>query len=55
MTVSIRRDWCIALRMIALHEYYRKQRILLEEMYSKKEFDEIQKEIAEELERLNNG
>lgn len=30
MIVGIRPDWCIALRMIALHEYYRQQSEFLE-------------------------
>lgn len=32
MRVSIRSDWCMALRMIALHEYYRKQQEFIREV-----------------------
>jgi hypothetical protein len=33
MAIGIRADWCIALRMIALHEFYRKNREALENLF----------------------
>lgn len=34
MTVGIRADWCIALRMIALHEFYRRNREALDALFN---------------------
>lgn len=35
MTVGIRADWCIALRMIALQEFYRLHAEMIDDIFAK--------------------
>jgi hypothetical protein len=41
MSIGIRADWCIALRMIALHEFRRRQWELVNQVFSDDEMRRI--------------
>lgn len=54
MRVSIRADWCIALRMIALQEYYRISQEFAEKFLRSQEYlgEEFEKVLYDNLEEL---
>lgn len=50
MTLDIRPDYCIALRMIALQEHYRRQAEIVDELFAS-----LGPEIKEAIDDINDG